>query len=324
MSALRASSRVLVPSTLACASLLTPLAAHAAEAAAGSSLAERAPGSIAFAILIAAVLCAWLLDHAATRLRVLGTGLAAVGCFALLAAFAGAVTAGVLDAPKAHQAPMDAGKPFLLWTQAAITLGAGIALSFAAWAQARSAAPRSIRLGNDPDAYGRVSRMIHWTTAILFIALIPMGIFTSMIPEDAPWRNAYYVIHKSLGISVFVLVLARLCWNLGSPRPALDASLKRWERRLAKGAHLALYALLLAVPITGLVMTTFHGYPSYFFAWELEPLWNESETGTLAWGVFHKYILPTVVYLVLAGHVLGALKHRFLDGKPHALRRMVG
>jgi len=304
--------------------LFTPIAAQAAETAREASLAERAPASIAFAILVAAVLCAWLLDHATARLRALGTALAAAGCSALLLAFGGAIEVGVLDAPKAHQAPMDAGKPFLLWAMAAVTLCAGIGLSVAAWAQTRGATPRAITLGNRPESYGRVSRMIHWTTAILFILLVPMGVFTSMIPEGAPWRNAYYVIHKSLGITVFLLVLVRLGWNLKSPRPTLDQALQTWERRLAKVVHTGLYALLLTVPITGFVMTTFHGYPSYFFAWELAPLWGESETGTLVWGVFHKYVLPTVVYLVLAGHVLGALKHRFVDAKPEALRRMVG
>lgn len=306
--------------------LALPLAASAAQTAdvTGASLVERAPGMIAFAILLAAVLCAWLLDHRAVRLRAAGTALAAAGCFALLVAFGGALDAGVLAEPKAHQAPMDAGKPFLLWTMALLALSGGVGLSIAAWSQARSSTPRDLPLGNTPDAYGRVSRMIHWTTAILFICLIPMGIFTSMIPEDATWRNAYYVIHKSLGFTVFGLVLARLLWNLRSPRPAPDHSLKSWETKLAKLAHRALYVLLLAVPITGFVMTTYHGYDAYFFGLAFEPLWGESDAGTLGWGIFHKYVLPTVVYLLLGAHVLGALKHRFVDDKPEALRRMVG
>ena len=146
-----------------------------------------------------------------------------------------------------------------------LALSGGVGLSIAAWSQARRSTPRNLPLGNTLDAYGRVSRMIHWTTAILFICLIPMGIFTSMIPEDATWRNAYYVIHKSLGFTVFGLVLARLLWNLRSPRPAPDHSLKSWETKLAKLGHRALYVLLLAVPITGFVMTTYHGFDAYFF-----------------------------------------------------------
>ncbi|TVS19261.1 MAG: hypothetical protein EA417_00950 [Gammaproteobacteria bacterium] len=80
--------------------LALPLAANAAQTAdaAGASLAERAPGTIAFAILLTAVLCAWLLDHRAVRLRAAGTALAAAGCFALLPAFGGALDAGVLGA----------------------------------------------------------------------------------------------------------------------------------------------------------------------------------------------------------------------------------
>tara|TARA_B100000035_G_scaffold33388_1_gene25361 strand:- start:285 stop:740 length:456 start_codon:yes stop_codon:yes gene_type:complete len=151
-----------------------------------------------------------------------------------------------------------------------------------------------------------------------------MGIFASIIPEGTSFRNAYYVVHKTIGVVVIGLVFARLVWNRLSPRPALDAALKPTERRVAKFAHGALYVAMVAVPITGFVMTSFHGYPTFFFAWEFGPFWGSSDSATIAWGSFHKYLLPTLVYLILGAHIAGALKHRFVDGHKQAFRRIVG
>ena len=151
-----------------------------------------------------------------------------------------------------------------------------------------------------------------------------MGIFASIIPEGTSFRNAYYVVHKTIGVVVIGLVFVRLVWNRLSPRPALDAALKPTERKLAKFAHGALYVAMVAVPITGFVMTSFHGYPTFFFTWEFGPFWESSDSATIAWGSFHKYLLPTLVYLILGAHIAGALKHRFIDGHKQAFRRIVG
>jgi cytochrome b561 len=175
---------------------------------------------------------------------------------------------------------------------------------------------------NEVNRYGRVSRMLHWTIAILFIALIPMGIFTSMIPEDADYRNAYYVVHKSLGVTIFLLVLVRLVWNKLSRRPSLDNALTTREEKLAHRAHNTLYFMMLAIPITGFMMTSYHGYETYFFFWEIQPLWEESDIYQV-WGGFHKYLLPYLLYIVLGAHILGALKHQFIDKHPNAFKRMV-
>ena len=70
-------------------------------------------------------------------------------------------------------------------------------------------------------------------------------------------------------------------------------------------------------------MTSLHGYPSFFFVLELPPLLAESDA-YIVWGLFHKYILQYLVYVILGAHILGALKHHYLDKEKHALKRMVG
>jgi len=69
-------------------------------------------------------------------------------------------------------------------------------------------------------------------------------------------------------------------------------------------------------------MTSLHGYPSFFFIFKLEPFLAESDA-YIIWGLFHKYILQYVIYLVLGAHILGALKHQFIDKHDSAFKRIV-
>ena len=291
-------------------------------------ISERQPGNleswIALTILVASVVTAWFLNHQAPKIRVFGTLLAASGCFAIAAWFVFFVLGtGFLENPKPNQTPMDSAKPALLWIQALTSFLVGLVLIAVAVRQSKDTRKLELSAENEPQRYGRVSRVLHWSIAILFLALIPMGIFASMIPEGTPYRIEYYVVHKTIGVIVMALVLIRLVWNRISKRPELDASLKPRERKLAHVAHLALYMMMIAIPVTGFIMTSYHGAPTFFFAWQLEPLWGFSKTGTIAWGLLHKYLLPYLLYLILGAHILGALKHQFIDKHADAFRRMV-
>jgi cytochrome b561 len=153
--------------------------------------------------------------------------------------------------------------------------------------------------------------------------MIPTGIFLSMIPSDNWIRTGYVVVHKTIGIIILALVIARIIWNRRSKRPALDKSLKSMDRKLAHTAHILLYILMIAVPITGYFMTSFHGYPSYFFILKIPPFMAESDIYQV-WGLFHKYLLQYLLYIVLGAHILGVLKHHFIDKHKSAIKRIVG
>jgi len=298
-----------------------------ASAAMAADTSGRMPlagaGWIALAIIAAAVLIAWAMNARAAKIRALGTALAALACFAVILWFALALGTGIVEHPKPNQTPMDSAKPAILWMQAGVALTAGVILLLVALRQFRNTATLTLGLKNEPERYGRVSRALHWITAILFIALIPMGIFGSMIPPSAWFISHYFVVHKTIGTLVLVLLAARLLWNLQSKRPELDPTLKPVERRWAHRVHAALYLLMLAVPVTGYVMTSLHGYGTYLFAWELPSFLPKSKSYVF-WGLFHKYLLPYLIYIVLGAHVLGALKHQLIDKHDSALKRMVG
>jgi len=278
---------------------------------------------ISLGVVICAVGIAWLLNHRAAKIRALGTLVAALSCFAIVVWFVLVLETGVFDNPKPYQAPMDAAKPMLLLVQAGVALIVGLCLAFFAIGQSKQSDKLELSSSNEEDRYGRVSRLLHWTTAVLFIFMIPTGIFASMIPEDAWYRTEYNVVHKTIGFIIFALLILRLLWNRRSKRPALDASLKPLERKFAHLAHKALYILMFALPVTGYIMTSLHGYPSFFFIWEVQPFLSESKA-YIVWGMFHKYLLQYLVYIILGAHIVGALKHRYVDKHLDSFKRMVG
>ena len=278
---------------------------------------------IALAIIFMAVLIALLMNHKHPRKRALGTFLAALACFGVVAWFVGALNTGLIENPKEFQTPMDAAKPALLWVQSIAALVGGFALLLISSRQRRETQELDLSNANEADRYGRVSRILHWTIAILFILMIPMGIFTSMIPRTEWFVTEYNVVHKTIGLILFGLVILRLIWNRLSKRPALHHALKPADRRLAHGAHVLLYVLMIAIPVTGYFMTSFHGYASYFFTVKLAPLVAESDI-YMVWGLFHKYLLHYLVYVILGAHILGVLKHHFIDKHKIAIKRMVG
>ena len=309
--------------------LAGPVAADINLAAGASGPTTRIGGNldswVALAMLLVALLTAWALNAAAPARRAVGTLLAAAACLALSAWFFFFVLpSGFLEDPKPHQTPLDAAKPAFLWAQALVALAFGGLLPVIGVRQRRGSRQLQLGVGNEEARYGRASRFLHWSTAILFLALIPMGVFASIIPEATPYRNAYYVVHKTLGVVVLLLLVIRLAWNLRSPRPTLDGALTSTERRLAHVVHLCLYGMLFAMPLTGFVMTSFHGYPTFFFAWEFGPFWEHSDQATIIWGTLHKYLLPYLLYLIVGAHILGVLKHHYLDRHETALQRMVG
>ena len=107
-----------------------------------------------------------------------------------------------------------------------------------------------IALHNTAERYGAVAQFFHWTIVALVIVQVTLGLMAQGLPIGME-RLILLSRHKALGMTVFVLVLARLAWRLYSPAPPLPATLSPLLRRLARGTHALLYALLLAMPVMG-------------------------------------------------------------------------
>lgn len=103
-----------------------------------------------------------------------------------------------------------------------------------------------------PPGWTRAQRRLHWWTACLVVIAFPLGwIMVGVSLDQLFLKFALYQLHKTIGILVFVLVLARLTVRSRRGRPAWDDALFPWQRRAAETMHALLYVLLVAIPVLG-------------------------------------------------------------------------
>ena len=278
---------------------------------------------IALGLVVFAIVVALMLNHRSPRFRVYGIALAGAGCFAVAGGILALDFNGQFAEMRPHRYAIDPFKPVVMRVLAAAFMQFGVLLSVLAHRQSRRTDELTIGTHNEPNRFGMVSRLYHWTIAILILLLVPMGVFTTMIPYDVEYRQIFYVIHKSIGLTVFLLAAARLGWLTMTPGPDLSSHLAPWERVAARGAHWVFYFLMFAFPISGFVLGTSLGKLSHFYIWDFPLFWGPDEASLSAARLMHKIFLPLTLLLVLLGHVLGATKHRYVDGQEDSFRRMV-
>jgi cytochrome b561 len=158
--------------------------------------------------------------------------------------------------------------------------------------------------------YPRAMRILHWLVAPLVISLLALG----LVMEDLPGtvRGQAYSLHKSFGIVVLLLMLARILVRWREALPAPVAGVRSWERGLAKAVHLAFYPLLLAMPLSGFVMSQAGGHPVALFGLSLPVLVPQDKAlGRTAYEL-HELIGYSLIVLILL-HVGGALKHLLIE-----------
>lgn len=177
-----------------------------------------------------------------------------------------------------------------------------------------------MRARNTPDSYGAIARLLHWSVVLLIILQYVLAESAHDLP-DGTEKLQLILRHKSFGVLILLLVLARIAWkvaNKGLPVPAGSPGL----RKAAAAGHGILYLLLLAVPLSGWAMSASAGYPvSFFGLFELPALVAENHELHEALEELHEGLFVTLV-VVSVGHVLAALYHQFVL-KDGVLRRMI-
>jgi cytochrome b561 len=172
--------------------------------------------------------------------------------------------------------------------------------------------------------YPLLSRVLHWLMAAIILFLLGLGIYmVDFLNKEAPNRMDIYNLHKSLGALVLALIIVRIANRLIKKAPALPESMPKVEKILAHLAHVALYLLMIAVPLSGYLMSNLFGYPVGFFGIELPKI---AETNFELGKFFHEAheVLPYVMLGLVALHVLAVVKHRLFDKPEHdILKRMI-
>ena len=172
--------------------------------------------------------------------------------------------------------------------------------------------------------YHLTSRILHWLMAFLIIANLAIGFYMKdFIANDAQNRFEIYDFHKSIGVLVIILLVFRIINRHIHKAPALPESFKKLDVNLAKIGHISLYILMLIVPVSGYLMSSFAGYPVKFFGVELPAFLDTNFTFAKICSEAHEISAIALIALI-AIHILAIFKHRFFDKtKINILKRMI-
>lgn len=188
--------------------------------------------------------------------------------------------------------------------------------------------------------YTKTAIILHWLIGFLLIAMLAFGIWMGELPKEAKvesidlfnWslytvvfseptslRTFYFNLHKSMGVTLLVLIMFRVYWRLTHLAPDYPATLKDWEKKLADIVQKAMYTLMVAMPVSGVLMATYSKYGIKWFGLALiegrdnpglRDLFKEA----------HEIIGMTLLALIFL-HIAAAIKHKLID-KDDVMRRM--
>ena len=194
---------------------------------------------------------------------------------------------------------------------------------------------------NNNTKYTNVAIVLHWLIGIAILFMFVLGWFMTELPKETPkttsfdifnlglitWgveeeqsqRSFYFNLHKSVGLSLLMLIVLRTYWRFTHRPPAFLNSMKLWEKRLAKATHHSLYLLMFLIPLSGIIMSAGSKYGIKWFGIKVIPGFDDKAIREL----FYEYheIFGLLLLLILILHILGAVKHSIVD-KDGTLRRM--
>lgn len=161
-------------------------------------------------------------------------------------------------------------------------------------------------------AYVPLQVWLHWLMAVLIVATFAGGVYVAGL-SLSPAKFRYLAWHKWAGFAVLLLVLMRLAARLRYGAPALPGHMSPLAQGAAHAGHLALYGLMLAVPLTGWLMSSAKGIALVLFTVvpvpDLVAASPELAERLVFWHPLLAYTLAAFICL----HVLAALKHHYFD-----------
>ena len=162
------------------------------------------------------------------------------------------------------------------------------------------------------DRYTRTAVTLHWIIALLIFAAFPLGVYMHDLPLS-PNKLRLYSWHKWTGVTIFLLALLRISWRSTHRPPPLPAAMPSWEKFAAHAIHNLLYVLILAIPLSGWLMSSAKGVQTVWFGvLPLPDLVSKDKALGDSLKAVHESFNFLLFGLVLA-HVGAALKHHFIE-----------
>lgn len=186
---------------------------------------------------------------------------------------------------------------------------------------------------SETQRYSTVAIILHWVLAALLVGMVFFGWYMEGLRENLPPNGdaspfavqSAFNAHKTVGMAILLLSLARLAWRLTHPGPGLPDHMKAWEKTAATTTHWLFYAIMIGMPIGGWIAASATPFPSLLFnnpdlvlpklpvpQTEEFALMTGSAHGAGGWAIL----------VLLALHVGAALKHQFVE-KDGLLARML-
>ena len=178
-------------------------------------------------------------------------------------------------------------------------------------------------LKNTETAYGYISIIMHWLMALIIFGLFGLGLYMVELSYYYAWYKGSLDLHKSIGMVLVALLLARVCWTVFNikPKSAVNNASKL-EVNAAHFAHIALYVLMTTLMLSGYLISTADGRDISVFGLVSIPassiaIQNQEDIA----GSIHN-ILAWSLVLVASAHGLAAVKHHLIN-KNDTLMRML-
>jgi len=172
-----------------------------------------------------------------------------------------------------------------------------------------------------PLRYTRTAIALHWLIFVLIACGFALAVYMVDLPLS-PQKLKFFSWHKWIGVTVFMLALARVAWRIAHPAPALPATVPAWQRHVAAVNLVALYVLILAIPPTGWLYSSATGVPTVYLGLvQLPDLLPKDKALAEQLKLVHvtlNFIMLTLVII----HAAAALKHHYVD-RDDVLERML-
>ena len=178
----------------------------------------------------------------------------------------------------------------------------------------------SIKGSDGMAKYSKIAILFHWLIAILIGANILLANLGEDLPRAA--RAAYMSPHKAIGISILILTIGRILWRLTHRPPALPDKVSGWQAKAGQCAHILFYVLMIAMPLTGWLMIGANGKAAPVDFFGLFTIDMAVGKNAMLADIGHEghEILAAPLVILIGLHILGALKHQFIDKMPFVQR----
>lgn len=170
--------------------------------------------------------------------------------------------------------------------------------------------------------YTRTAILLHWAMAVLIFSQLALGWWLVLShPDGAGARPNAAHLHRTIGFLLGALLVFRVAWRLQHQTPLPPRTMPEWQATVAKMTHMALYLLMLMMPLSGFLAASFGPGPFQMLGVTL-PNWAGSDREVHDFFTGLHFATAMLLSVLVAVHVIAALKHWLID-RDQVMSRML-